>query len=122
MEKINNVVNFEQLNNINEDEDNFNDFVEKVKGNIHKAAYFVRLKDGGYLFGCTEENKIGQERLLYHLRNIIQFYIENYPDKEQIQETIDLVYPKNKEGIDLLEDLDEEDDVYDFYDEDEEDE
>ena len=106
MEKINNVVDFNQLKDFNEEDGELNKFFDDVKGDVLKAAYFARTKEGKYIFGCTEENKVSQERMLYHLRNVIQFYVENYPDMEQIEETANILKIDKDQ---LIEDLFEDD-------------
>jgi hypothetical protein len=110
--EINNLVEFDDLREPNEEGSNWDDFVDGMKGEVHKAAYIVRLKDGTYRFGCTEESKLGQERMLHRLRKLVEFYVDNYPDFEEIKETADLMGATEDEVIDAIYDVegDEEED------------
>lgn len=98
---MNNLVDFDLLRKDNgEVDDSMDEFFDKLKDDIFKGAYFVRKNNGSYFFGCTETNKIAQERLLLKLRNVLEFYAEHYPDLDEIKETAEL---KGVEVEDILE-------------------
>lgn len=89
MEDINNIVNFEMFGK-DEDDEKLQDFIDGIKGDLYKGAYFVVKNDGKVYFGCTEESKLKQERLLYKLREIIDFYVRNYPDIDELKEIAEI--------------------------------
>lgn len=92
MEQLNNIVSLDDLNNKDLDDGmSWDDYLDGFKGEIFKGAIFARKNDGSYIFVCTEDNKIGQERLLYHLQDIIRIYIAQYPDFEVMKETASLI-------------------------------
>ena len=72
-------------------DEQWDEFIDKLRGDIYKGAYFVVMKDGNVLFGCTEENKLKQERLLYRLKNVIKHYIDNYPDFDEMEDMADII-------------------------------
>ena len=106
---INNLVDFELFGKGDEDE-KLQDFIDNLKGDIYKGAYFVVKNDGKVYFGCTEENKLKQERLLYKLREVIEFYVKNYPDIDELKEIAEIMgEDPNKFVEEAFEDEEEDD-------------
>lgn len=89
---MNNLVDLDMLRKDNGevDEESVNDFFDNLKEDIFKGAYFIRKNDGRYHFGCTETNKVAQERMLLKLKGILEFYAEHYPDLEELKETAEM--------------------------------
>lgn len=110
MVEISSVVDFDDLTGHNEEDSKFKKYLDGLKDDVHKGAFFVRKKDGRYAFGCTEESKVGQERLLYHLKNTIEFYIDKYPDFDEMKESAELYQISEQEVLEEMYDLDDDDD------------
>lgn len=97
-DKLTNLVNFADLSSPNEEDSEYQTFVDKLRGGVYKGAFFVRKEDGDYLFGCTEVNRVAQERMLYHLKETIEFAINNLTDIEMLKETVMLLH---NQGVDF---------------------
>ena len=98
---MDNIVDFDHLRNA-QGEANLDEAIDNLKEDIYKGAYFLRKNDGKYYFGCTEINKTNQIKLLYRLQGVIQFYIDNFPDEEELEETAALVGKTKDEIMDEI--------------------
>lgn len=104
----NNLVEFELFGKDDNDK-TLQNFVDNIKGDIYKGAYFVVKNDGKVYFGCTEENKLKQERLLYKIREVVDFYVKNYPDIDELKEIAEMMgEDPNKFVEDAFEEEDDE--------------
>jgi flavin-dependent dehydrogenase len=83
---MNNVFELDNLHNPDEDEDGkWEEFCYDLKENVFRGAYFVIKNDGTVHIGCTEQDRLGQERMLYKLKGILEYYLDVTPDFELLE-------------------------------------
>jgi hypothetical protein len=116
MEKITNLIDYHPLENFEDENSDFHKYMDDLKHDIVKGAWFIRKKDGRYAFGCTEESKLGQERMLYQLKKTVEFYIEKSPDFDEMKETAELLGKTEEEVLRDHYDLDSIDDDEEYED------
>ena len=106
-----NIFEFDNLSNPDDDEDGkWEEFCDSLKEDVFRGAYFIVKNDGTVRVGCTEQDKVGQERMLLKLKSVIEYYIETSPDYELMEAILKNAKDKNIkiENEDLV-DFDEED-------------
>jgi hypothetical protein len=84
--EMNNVFEFDNLHNPEDDEDGkWEEFCDSLKENVFRGAYFLIKEDGTVHVGCTELDRLGQERMLYKLKGVIEYYLDVTPDFNLIE-------------------------------------
>lgn len=93
-----NIFEFDNLSNPEDDDDgNWAEFCDSLKEDVFRGAYFIVKNDGTLKLGCTEIDKLGQERMLYQLKKVIEHFIEMSPDWELIMNLKENAKVKNIE-------------------------
>ena len=110
--EMTNIFELDNLANPDEDEDGkWEEFCDNLKNNVFRGAYFIIKNDGSVHVGCTEQDRVGQERMLYKLKGVLEYYLDTTPDFELIESVRSNAKAK---GISLtnadLADYDEDDD------------
>jgi hypothetical protein len=84
-----NVINLQIMNPEDAEDENWNEFIDEVRDQVFKGAFFCRKKDGNYWFGCTETDKAKQIVLLHRLKGVLEMACSNafFPDFEEAKET-----------------------------------
>lgn len=101
---LNNIIDFQHLKEKEDKEEDgaWEEFCDNLKTDIFKGAYFIVKNNGKVSFGCTELNKIKQERMLYHLKKTIELYVNNWPDYDELEE-FDAMLKKQGKSLDDIE-------------------
>jgi hypothetical protein len=83
--EMNNVFELNSLANPEADEEGkWDEFCDSLRENVFRGAYFVIKNDGSVHVGCTETDRLGQERMLYKLKGVLEYYLDITPDFELI--------------------------------------